>query len=65
MKAGDRVKVVRSIYKADELQPGATGRIVEKGFTYNGFEVRMDSGYADDTGDDLWPFDPHELEVIQ
>lgn len=65
MKVGDRVKIVRTIYKSDELQPGMTGRIVDKGKTYIGFEVQMDSGYADDAGDDWWPFDPIELEVIQ
>lgn len=56
MKVGDRVKVIKTIYVADELQVGCTGVIVESPF--KSIEVRMDSGYADIEGDDTCRFTP-------
>lgn len=57
MEVGDRVKIVRSIYLAEELQAGATGVIV--GVDDSIIDVRID----DDT-EDFWPFEVSELEVI-
>lgn len=63
MKVGDRVRLVTNGgFSDDELQAGVTGVIAEIKAC---FEVRLDSGYADCNGNDLWPFYDYELEVIQ
>lgn len=62
MKVGDKVRIVKSPYVAESLQPGKTARIVK--VTFDGFEVVTCDEYADKDGDLSWPFYPYELEAI-
>ena len=64
MKVGDKVKIVSSIYGADSLQPGKTGRIVNIVADYSA-DVIMDDDHPDSSGALDWPFEFDELEVIQ
>lgn len=65
-KVGDKVQIVSSPYVHTSLQPGRTGRIVGKTMGAEGiFDVVLDDSHPDSTGDLDWPFDAHELEVIQ
>lgn len=62
MKRGDRVRVKGKYYPHPELSPGQTGVVIE--YDEDCVEVRMDSGFTS-SSDDMWPFLPDELEVIQ
>lgn len=62
MKVGDRVKIVSSPYVHESLQPGKTGRIIDR--DYGLLRVVMDDQHPDGSGDLDWPFDAYELEVV-
>lgn len=56
MKVGDKVKIVKSVYENESLQPGCNGVIVSIDATWYDIVVE---GISDD-----WPFAESELEVI-
>lgn len=61
-KEGDRVRIISTIYDADELQVGQIGTVVQATYT-DSCDIQMDNGY-EKFEDYTWPFYHNELELV-